>query len=92
MKDELPSLLDLAVIYDFEFESIDVKGEKYAKGVLTRARRVRKGAIMCEVERRMHNGEIHDDITAIPINIEKEINIVDQVINEIGDNDYRVIE
>ena len=92
MKDELPSLLDLAVTYKFDFKSIDIRGEKYTKRVLTRARRVREGAIMYEVERRTHNGKNQDDVNVIPINMEEEINIVDQVINEIGDNDYRVIE
>ena len=92
MKDELPNLLELAVTYDFDFESIDGEGEKYTKRVLTRARRVRKRAIMCEVERRMHRGENNEDVNGIPLNIEEEINIVDLVINEIGANDYRVIE
>ena len=67
-------------------------GEKYKKKVLTRSRRARKGAIIFEIKRCIHNNKLNEGRNVIPINIEEEINIVDHVINEIGDNDYKVIE
>ena len=47
---------------------------------------------MFEVERRMYNNESIEGNDEIPANIEEEINIVDQVINDIGTNDYRVMD
>ena len=47
---------------------------------------------MFEVERHMYNNEGIEGNDEISANIEEEINIVDQVINDIGTNDYRVMD
>ena len=84
MKAELPSLMDLAITYEFDFDTEDEESIKYKN---SRARRAKKRAIMFEVERHLHTNE-----DEVPHNIEEELNYVDQIMIEMDNNDYRVMD
>eukprot|EP00979_Chaetoceros_neogracilis_P000122 scaffold30_cov133-Chaetoceros_neogracile.AAC.3 len=92
MKKELPALLHLVTNFEYDFEEEDPDGTKDTNSILSRARRARKRAILKEIEERIGRNEVNGEGNEIPADIEAEIRHVYEVIREIGDDDFRVMD